>query len=93
MRHSLKLLKQYFDLQVAGMKNFEFRRMDRNFRAFDEIELIEIDYSDEFGLLKPTGRTCIVRITSILVGFEGMEDGYGVIGTEMVLLPQQMRVA
>lgn len=87
-RHNLKILPQYFDAQVAGLKNFELRANDRKFKLGDEIKLNEIsaklgDYS------KPTGRACIVRITYILAShhgneFEGLAPGYCILGTELV---------
>ena len=83
-RHDLKILKQYFDMQVSGAKNFELRKLDRDFNVGDEIKLNEIDQAEKIGDYRPTGNSCIVRITSILSGFEGLDDGYGIIGTEMV---------
>ena len=78
-RHNLKILQQFFDQQIAGAKNFELRRLDRDFKIGDEIKLNEID-----GEYKPTGNSCLVRITCITTGFEGLEDGYGILGTELV---------
>ena len=83
-RHNLKILSQYYEQQIRGIKNFEFRKLDRGFEVGDEIKLNEITSTDKLGEYKPTGNACLVRITSILTGFEGMEDGYGILGTEMV---------
>jgi len=83
-RHKLKLLKQYYEQQVSGIKNFELRKLDRNFTVGDEIELNEVAYDGKLGECPPTGNSFIVRITSITCGFEGLEDGYGILGTEMV---------
>lgn len=83
-RHNLKISSRYYKQQVNGVKNFEFRKLDRDFNVGDEIKLNEITDNDKLGEYKPTGNACIVRITSILTGFEGLEDGYGVLGTEMI---------
>ncbi len=86
-RHNLKILKQYYEQQVAGIKPFELRKLDRDFKVGDEIKLNEITHTEKLGEYKPTGRACIVRITCIVCGFEGLEDGYGVLGTELVYTP------
>ena len=82
-RHNLKILKEYYKQQVSGLKNFELRKLDRQFRVGDEIKLNEIN-QHTLGKYKPTGNACIVRITSITSGFEGLEDGYGILGTELI---------
>jgi len=90
-RHNLKILPQYYEAQINGFKNFEIRKFDRDFKVGDEIKLNEID-----GRLcepyKPTGRACVVRITYILYSdhhapFEGIEEGYAILGTEMAYKP------
>lgn len=87
-RHNLKILPQYFEAQIAGIKPFEFRKNDREFKVGDEIKLNEI--SAKLGEnYKPTGRACLVRITYILAShpgneFEGIEVGYCVLGTELI---------
>ena len=86
-RHNLKILKQYYEQQVAGIKNFELRRLDRDFSVGDEIKLNEIAPTENLGEYKPTGNSCLLRITSIVAGFEGLEDGYGILGTELVYAP------
>ena len=86
-RHNLKILKQYYEQQVSGVKNFELRRMDRDFNIGDEIELNEIDAAGRLGEYKPTGNSCLIKIKSITAGFEGLEDGYGILGTELIYAP------
>lgn len=83
-RHRLKTLKPYYEQQIAGVKNFELRKLDRDFRLGDELQLDEIAHTETLGEYKPTGRACVVRITTILTGFEGLDDGYGILGTEML---------
>lgn len=86
-RHNLKILSDYFAQQCAGVKNFELRKLDRDFKVGDEIKLNEIASAEKLGEYLPTGRSCLVRITSITCGFEGLEDGYGILGTEMIYNP------
>ena len=86
-RHNLKILKQYYEQQINGLKNFELRRLDRDFKIGDEIKLNEIDAAETSGEHMPTGNSCLVRITSIVCGFEGLEDGYGILGTELIYKP------
>lgn len=86
-RHNLKIIPCYFQMQVNGFKNFELRKLDRDFKVGDEIKLNEIDNKESLGEYKPTGNSCLVRITSILTGFEGLEDGYCILGTELIYAP------
>lgn len=83
-RHNLKILSEYYEQQVAGIKNFVLRKLDRDFKVGDEIKLNEIAPTEKLGEYKPTGNACLVRITSITCGFEGLEDGFGILGTEMI---------
>ena len=87
-RHKLKILSQYFEAKLEGIKPFELRRDDRGFKVGDEIELVEIMST---GISEPveTGRTYVERITYILrstddAPFEGLDVGYAVLGTEPV---------
>lgn len=82
--HNLKILKEYYEQQILGVKNFELRKLDRPFTVGDVIKLHEIDRAEKLGDYKPTGRACLIRITSILSGFKGIEDGYGILGTAMI---------
>ena len=71
-RHYVKIDKKYFEQQLSGIKNFELRRMDRNYKVGDELCLQEIE----------TGREHLLLIVSILTGYKGVEEGYGILGTE-----------
>jgi len=83
-RHNLKILSPYYEQQIAGVKNFELRKLDRDFQVGDEIRLNEVEQTDKLGEFEPTGNSCLVKITTILTGFEGLEEGYGILGTEMI---------
>ena len=86
MIHHLKILPVYFNAQISGAKNFELRKNDRDFKLSDKIMLHEVTR------LKPhekTGRSCLVEITFVLshipnCPFEGLKDGYCVIGTRLL---------
>ncbi len=87
-QHNLKLLAMYFDEVEAGFRNFQIRKHDRDFKIGDKIKLNEID-CEGIGILKPTGRSCVVQIESILrsdhgAPFEGLEEGYSILGTKLV---------
>lgn len=86
-RHKLKILPQYFEAQISGVKNFEIRKDDRSFKVGDELQLNEI--SDKLGVDTATGRSCTVKVTYKIVSypeneFEGIEPGYCILGTELI---------
>lgn len=41
MTHDLKILPEYFDAVAFGLKTFEVRKNDRDFKAGDTINLFE----------------------------------------------------
>ena len=89
MIHELKTLKGYFEAQKNGLKNFEFRKDDRDFKVGDTLKLEEI-HSE--GIAEPvrTGNVLLLRITYILKSnnfnglFAGIEEGYCVLSTEPI---------
>lgn len=60
MEHRLKIQKQYFQPVVKGIKKFEIRKNDRNFKVGDTVVLEEIDSAKQF-----TGNCFSARITYI----------------------------
>ncbi|MGE0638114.1 MAG: DUF3850 domain-containing protein [Bacteroidia bacterium] len=74
--HHLKTRPIYFELVLQGIKTFEVRKDDRNFKTQDFIELKEYDHGKEWY----TGRKLKKRIGYILRGGQfGIEPGYCVI--------------
>lgn len=73
--HNLKTLPKYFKAQILGTKQFEIRNNDRDFHVGDVLILEEWNN-------KYTGSVLYVRVTYALREFEGLKDGYVVLGTE-----------
>lgn len=75
--HELKTWSEYFNPIAKGVKNFEVRKNDRNFKENDEILLKEYNtYTSEY-----TGRILHRKIEYILHGGRfGIEEGYCVLG-------------
>jgi hypothetical protein len=62
--HELKIWPQYFQPLIEGVKRFELRKADREYRVGDELLLREfVDGAGEY-----TGRSAECRITYILGG-------------------------
>lgn len=59
-KHKLKILPEYFDLVINGVKKFEIRKNDKNFREDDIVVLQEYDY-DHY-----TGRETTIKIKYVL---------------------------
>jgi hypothetical protein len=73
MTHNLKIKMEYFEAVLSGLKAFEIRYNDRNFKVFDYVYLNEVDDKFDF-----TGRSIKVKIIYI-TDFE-QKDGYVVFG-------------
>jgi hypothetical protein len=73
MTHNLKIKMEYFWAVLNGLKTFEIRYNDRNFKVFDYVYLNEVDDKFDF-----TGRSIKVKIIYI-TDFE-QKDGYVVFG-------------
>lgn len=75
MRHELKILPEYFDAVVSGIKPFEVRNNDRDFRVGDKLVLREWDNECFY-----TGRKTVKYVTYVLDAPEYLQDGYVVLG-------------
>lgn len=71
-----KISKVYFDDVNIGLKTFELRRDEDNVQVGDYLILKEWDGHDF------TGRKCTKRVKYVLRNYEGLEDGYCIIGIE-----------
>lgn len=74
--HDLKIAPKYMDAQLAGIKNFEIRKNDRDFQVGDRLWLREWNGRDY------TGRKVTVYVTYI-TDYE-QRDGYIVLGTSPI---------
>lgn len=74
--HDLKIAPRYMRAQLAGTKNFEIRKNDRDYKVGDRLWLREWDGS------KYTGRKLTVYVTFI-TDYE-QRDGYVVLGTSPI---------
>lgn len=69
MIHDLKILPEWFNAVISGVKTFEIRKDDRDYQPRDELLLREWDGTAY------TGRTCRADVTMVLRG-EYCRDGY-----------------
>lgn len=76
--HQIKLEEEFFDDAAAGRKSFELRKNDRNYKKGDVLEMEEVKDG------KKTGRKCSKRIVYMMENFEGLEDGYCILGCELL---------
>lgn len=75
--HHLKTWSRYFHDIDCGLKDFELRKKDRNFKVGDVLMLEEVD---EFSLLS-TGKVIQKTIKYILEGGEfGLHSDYVILG-------------
>lgn len=76
--HEVKIGATFFKDAASGLKNFELRKNDRGYKPGDILELQE--YRD--GVY--TGRTCRKAITYVLEDYTGLEEGYCILGCELI---------
>lgn len=84
--HELKTDSKVFEMSWNGIKNYEIRYNDRDFKPFQDVLLRETVYSgDEISVGMPleyTGREIVGRINSILTGY-GLKDGWCILNTDL----------
>ena len=76
--HQIKLEAAFFDDVASGRKSFELRKNDRNYKEGDTLEMEEIKDGAK------TGRKCSKRIVYMMENFEGLENGYCILGCELL---------
>lgn len=84
MQHELKILPEYYEAKLRGLKPWELRKDDRNFEVGDTLR--EREFLDDLLTSRPcyTGRELVERITYILRGHEGLSPGYCLMSCERV---------
>lgn len=76
--HNLKTWPEYFAAMKLGIKKFELRVNDRNFKVGDILRLEE--WHPDVG--EYTGRSMLVRVTFLIQGAFGLPDNTCVMSTE-----------
>lgn len=79
MKHELKTWPEFFDATLRGVKRFEIRRNDRNFKVGDVLLLLEWNPAEEIY----TGRF-IHRFVTYITTFEQKEN-YVVLGLAVMM--------
>lgn len=74
MTHELKIRPQYLNDICLGIKTFEVRKKDRNFKLYDKLLLREW-INGEY-----TGMETLVTVVYILDDPEFCKDGYVILG-------------
>lgn len=81
MIHKLKTVQPFFNEVKEGIKKFEFRKNDRDFKKGDLLILEEYDPEDSEEENKGySGKVFAVRVDYILENYTGIEKGYCVMG-------------
>ena len=81
MIHELKILPKYFNDVVKGVKTFEIRKDDRNFKIGYILLLEEYDSNNEYvdindNLTNYSGRKIVKEITYIFKYIDGLNNDY-----------------
>lgn len=83
--HELKLAAMYFKDVATGKKCFELRKNDRGFKTGDALRLNE--YADG----KETGRHIEADIVYMLEDYNGLQEGYCILGIKVTKVPETDR--
>lgn len=75
--HSIRLGTEFFEDSASGLKPFELRKNDRDYKVGDWLEMMEFKEG------KNTGQIIKAEIIYMLEDYEGLEDGYCILGTRM----------
>ena len=78
--HELKTIPPYFEQIRRGIKKFELRKNDRDYRVGDVLVLKEyLPFTQTY-----TGKETVREIEYILENFDGLQDGYCIMGLGIV---------
>lgn len=69
MEHNLKIAQEYFEAVNEGLKTFEIRNNDRNFKVEDIVNLEEIDENKEYTGRKVTGKITYITNYAQMSGY------------------------
>lgn len=76
--HELKTLQPYYSEVEKGLKNFELRFNDRDFRVGDVLVLRPWDpRKEKFG-----SGILIREVSYVMKDFKGLQDGYVILGLD-----------
>lgn len=79
--HELKLWPVYYEAVESGLKTYEIRYNDRNFKVGDILHLKEYDPDKK----EYTGREILKDVIYITEGFVGLAQGFVVLGLGLSL--------
>jgi len=88
-KHRLKLDAAYYQDSASGIKTFEIRKNDRDFRVGDILELREWIWSRSESKGTYTGEVHWKIITYILDDTEYLRDGYVCLGVSPIAEPPE----
>ena len=88
--HKLKLNACYYDDSASGIKTFEIRKNDRDFKVGDILELREWLWSGLSGKGMYTGEAHWKVITYILDDEEYLHDGYVCLAVSPIAEPKEV---
>ena len=87
--HKLKLNAAYYNDSASGIKTFEIRKNDRNFKVGDILELREYAWSNLEKRGAYTGAVHWKIITYILDDEEYLHDGYVCLAVSPIAEPEE----
>lgn len=77
--HKLKTIQPFYDEVIEGIKKFEVRLNDRDFKVGDQLRLLEFDVENQ----RVSGwGTPLLKIVYILDNPKYCKDGFVIIGFE-----------
>ena len=88
--HKLKLNAAYYDDSASGIKTFEIRKNDRDFKVGDILELREYVWSNVEKMGAYTGAVHWKVITYILNDKEYLHDGYVCLAVSPIAEPKEV---
>ena len=75
--HKLKILPEYYSKVISGIKSFELRKDDRNYKEGDYIQFFEYENGEYTG--KSSNLFCVQYILRNCPQY-GLMDGYVILG-------------